>query len=72
MFPATVLVLLAVYIRSRNRSCGKVESPPVLRGFQAHLSSRRIGFIRRQHADFIIRKAELVGVIAMLSGSPLD
>jgi hypothetical protein len=31
-----------------------------------------IGFMRRQHADFIIGKAELLGMIALLSGSPLE
>lgn len=29
-------------------------------------------FMRRRHSDFIICKAEAIGIIAMLSGSPLD
>ena len=31
-----------------------------------------IGYMRRRHSDFIIVKAELLGMIALLSGSPLN
>jgi hypothetical protein len=41
MFPAGVFEVLAVYIRNRRRSCGNVESPPVLRGFQGQWKSEK-------------------------------
>ena len=31
-----------------------------------------LGFMRRRYPDFAISKAEAMGTIAMLSGSPLD
>src|SRR5450755_4602784 len=47
------------------------EDIPVERVAAASLD-RALGFMRRRYPDFTISKAEAMGMIAMLSGSPLD
>ena len=45
---------------------------PVPHRVAAASLDQAIEFMRREHADFIIVKAEFLGMIALLSGSLLD
>lgn len=53
------------------RSLADDEEIPVERVAAASLD-QALKYMRRRHYDFVVCKAETFGVIAMLSGSPLD
>jgi hypothetical protein len=54
-----------------TRSLADDEEIPVERVAAASLD-QALKYMRRRHYDFAVCKAETIGMIAMLSGSPLD
>lgn len=54
-----------------SRSPAENEKIPIER-VAATSVDQALKYMRRRHCDFIICKAEAIGMVAMLSGSPLD
>jgi len=48
------------------------DEEPELQLVAAESLDQALKYMRRRHDDFIISKAESLGMIALLSGSPLD